>query len=119
MLETKISYQYEKWDYFVVLTFVLTTGTIIWFHYLSPGLSLSFYFLIATINLLVRDRKIRLVRNLSFYYCIYIFIIALLGGVLFYSHYVENATIGYLISAISSYLIISTYSFVYFKFLSI
>ena len=31
MLETKISYQYEKWDYFVVLTFVLTTGTIIWF----------------------------------------------------------------------------------------
>lgn len=37
MLETKISYQYEKWDYFVVLTFVLTTGTIIWFHYLSPG----------------------------------------------------------------------------------
>ena len=54
MLETKISYQYEKWDYFVVLTFVLTTGTIIWFHYLSPGLSLSFYFLIATINLLVR-----------------------------------------------------------------
>lgn len=22
MLETKISYQYEKWDYFVVLTFV-------------------------------------------------------------------------------------------------
>lgn len=27
----------------------------------------------------------------------------------------ENATIGYLISAISSYLIISTYSFVYFK----
>lgn len=115
MLETKISYQYEKWDYFVVLTFVLTTETIIWFHYLSPGLSLSFYFLIATINLLVRDRKIRLVRNLSFYYCIYIFIIALLGGVLFYSHYVENATIGYLISAISSYLIISTYSFVYFK----
>mgnify|MGYP000552957109 CR=1 FL=1 len=29
MLETKISYQYEKWDYFVVLTFVLTTGTTI------------------------------------------------------------------------------------------
>ena len=68
MLETKISYQYEKWDYFVVLTFVLTTGTIIWFHYLSPGLSLSIYFLIATINLLVRDRKIRLIRKHSFYY---------------------------------------------------
>ena len=41
MLETKISYQYEKWDYFVVLTFVLTTGTIIWFHYLLSLIHIS------------------------------------------------------------------------------
>lgn len=45
MLETKISYQYEKWDYFVVLTFVLTTGTIIWFHYLYLQPIITQYFI--------------------------------------------------------------------------
>lgn len=115
MLENNTSCQYKKWDYFVILTFVLTTGSIIWFHYLSPGFSFSFYFLIAIINLLIRHRKIRLVRDLSYYYCIYIIMIALLGSFFYYSHYVENATIGYLISAISTYLIISNYNFLYFR----
>lgn len=115
MNENRTFYQYRKWDYFVVLIFVLTTGSIMWFQYLSPGFSFSFYFLIACVNLLMKDGKISLVKNSSFYYCIYILLVALIGSFLFYSSYVENTTIGYLASAISSYLIISRYDFFYFR----
>mgnify|MGYP000231427858 FL=1 len=104
-----------KWDYFVGIVFIFTTGSIIWHGFLSSAICFSFYFLIALINLYINEDKKAIRFNYSFFYCIYIILLSIFGSLMFYDTYEENSMIGYIVSMIASYLIISKYNFYYFR----
>lgn len=104
------------WDYFVALVFIFTTGTIAWFQYVTPGVCICFFLIIAVVNSFIYRSRIPLgVKNKSFYYCLFVFFLCGLGMIFFYSPPKENSIVGYLVAMFASYLVISRYDFYYFR----
>ena len=110
------SYNIKGWDYFVGIIFILTSGTMIWFHLLTPKYAYIIYFFVCFINALKKTYgKPLLICNHSLIFCCYTIIFAIIGSILFYYPYAENTTSGYIISMLGSYLLISHSNFYQFR----
>lgn len=116
-ITTDSPYNISIWDYFIGVIFILTSGTMIWFQNLTPKIAFTFYFLVCLINVLKKRKRKIFILNQSLLYCIYIIFIACIGTFFIYSPYVENTTIGYIISIIGSYFLISHTNFYEFRYI--
>lgn len=109
-------YNISIWDYCVGIIFIFTSGTMIWFQFLTPKVAFTFYFIICLIYAFKKSPHKVVVHNSSFLYCCYIIFLSIVGTLLFYSPYVENTTPGYIISMLGTYFLFTHSDFYRFRY---
>ena len=101
------------WDYWVVILFLATSGTVFWKGQLSASIAFPFLLIIAYINAIMinKDRS----NNSSFFYICACAFLCLLNFFVNGDSLKDNSMLGFFCSMLATYLIISSYDFFYFR----
>ena len=105
------------WDYFVITVFLITSGATFWVGWLSAAFTFSFLLIIALANSIIVRKDFGYNFNYSFFFILGIVVLCVLNYVVYNVDYKDNSAIGYIICLIATYLIISRYGFIYFRYL--
>ncbi len=105
-------------DYIVAIFFIITTGSVFYVHLLSPAFTNIFLLLLSIANKLRINKNIRYPRflyNNSWWYIVFIILLALSGDVYYNHTYNDRNLLAYIVNLLASYFIISSYDFAYFR----
>lgn len=110
-----IKYKYSIKEYFLILLFLFSSGSIIWFHVLSPAFSHIIYFSICLCAFIHQKKKLKHYKSFPI-----IFSILILINITFINTNVVNRTgIGTIIATLGSYLFFQLFDFYKFRYLYI
>lgn len=105
-------------DYFIIFLFIITSGSVFYKINLSGSITYFLLLLLGGINKLRVSRNMnypRIRNNNSWWFIVFVIIIATVGD-LYYSHtYDDKNLLGYIIILTSAYIVISSYSLIYFR----
>lgn len=110
-----IKYKYSKEEYFLMLLFLFSSGSIIWFHVLSPAISHTIYFGICLCTFILKKRRLKYFNSFPI-----IFSILILINIAFINTNTINRTgIGTIVATLGSYLFFQLFDFYRFRYLYI
>lgn len=102
----------KSWDYFLVILFVLASGSVFWSYLIKPAGAFLLLALCGWINAKYLCRNGN--GNLSYKYIIWIIALCLLNFLLTQSPYQDNSMLGYIVSIFAAYIVMSRFNFIYF-----
>lgn len=100
----------KKFDYFIAVLFLLTSGSVFWLSSLKPAGAFLFLLTIAIINLIRKKKRL----NKSWHFILIVVLMCLVNALILQRRYENNYMLGYIVCMTAAYLIISQYDFYYF-----
>lgn len=108
-------YNYSGTDYALMLLFLFTCNSVVYFQKLSPAIAYSFFFIVCLICLIAKKKKLKHYGSFPIIFSILIFI-----NITFINPDTINRNgIGTLIAALSSFIFFQLFDFYRFRFLYI
>lgn len=116
MAQTKYAYyKYTIEEYFLMLLFLFSSGSIIWFYVLSPAISHTIYFIVCLFAFIHKKRKLKDLKSFPI-----IFSLLILVNIAFINTNFTNRTgIGTIIATLGSYFFFQLFDFFRFRYLYI
>lgn len=103
-----------KWDYFVAVLFLATSGAVFW-HGMSPAFAFSTFFLVSLINSICVSKDFGRRKNVSKFFIVIVVSLCLLNYLVNNVQYKDNSTFGYIVCLLGAYFVITRYDFYYFR----
>lgn len=102
----------KRWDYLLIILFVLASGSIFWTYLIKPSGAFLILALLGSINANYSYSNIN--PNKSYRYIGWVLFLCILNFLIVQSSYKDNSMFGYIVSLYAAYIVVSRYNFHYF-----